>query len=119
MSSAVAVSGDRFRNTANRLQVRIWLFCVGGLSWRAHVLDHALAQRADGIGTHRQLLSEVDCTSILRAHRPITTFSPSLAALADQSPRSGYRGSDLVQWHLCPVLSSSRARQRTVLHSPH
>jgi hypothetical protein len=25
-------------------------------------------------------------------------FSPSLAAHADQSPRSGYRGSDLVPW---------------------
>ena len=35
MSSAVAVSGDRFRKAANRLQARIWLFCVGGLSWRA------------------------------------------------------------------------------------
>ena len=39
---------------------------------RAHVLDHALAQRADGIGTHGELLSEVDNTSILRARRPIT-----------------------------------------------
>src|SRR6185369_8246644 len=39
---------------------------------RAHVLDHALAQRADSIGTHSELLSEVDNTSILRAHRPIT-----------------------------------------------
>ena len=39
---------------------------------RAHVLDHTLAQRADGIGTHGELLSEVDNTSILRARRPIT-----------------------------------------------
>ena len=39
---------------------------------RAHVLDHALTQRADGIGTHGELLSEVDNTSILGARRAIT-----------------------------------------------
>ena len=56
MSSAVAVSGERFRNAANRLQLRMWLLCVCGLELaRAHVLDHALAQRADGIGTHGEL----------------------------------------------------------------
>jgi hypothetical protein len=40
---------------------------VGG-----HILDDAPAQRADSIGTHGELLSEVDNASILRAHRPIT-----------------------------------------------
>ena len=35
MSSAVAVSGERFRNAANRLQARMWPFYVGGVSWRA------------------------------------------------------------------------------------
>jgi hypothetical protein len=27
--------GRSLRNAANRLQARMWLFCVGGLSWRA------------------------------------------------------------------------------------
>src|SRR4249919_2901201 len=48
------------------------LLCGRGELARAHVLDHALAQRADGVGTHGELPSEVDNTSILRARRPIT-----------------------------------------------
>jgi hypothetical protein len=39
-------------------------------------------------------------------------FSPSLAAHADQSPRSGYRGSDLVHWHERPVPAQRRVRQK-------
>ena len=71
MSSAVAVSGERFRNAANRLQLWMWLLCVAPELARSHILDHALAQRADGISTHGQLcLSEVDDTSILRTGLP-------------------------------------------------
>ena len=84
-TAAVAVSGDRFRNAANRLQARIW-------SWRA--------QRADGIGTHGELLSEIDNTSILRARRPITDhLSIACRARPTSFPRRCYRGSDLVLWH--------------------
>ena len=35
MSSSVAVSGDRFRNAANRLQLRMWPLCVPAQSLRA------------------------------------------------------------------------------------
>src|SRR5271169_4825814 len=61
MSSAVAISGDRLKNAANRLQLRIWpprteLACV-------HVLDHALAQRGDGFRIHGQLLSWMRLTT--------------------------------------------------------
>ena len=35
MSSAVAVSGDRFRNAANRLQLLMWPLCVPAQSLRA------------------------------------------------------------------------------------
>ena len=53
ISSAVAVSGERFKQPGEplaaadvaSLRVRVELA-------RAHVLDHALAQRTDGIGTH-------------------------------------------------------------------
>jgi hypothetical protein len=34
-SSAVAVSGERFKNAANRLQLWIWLRCEWGPSLRA------------------------------------------------------------------------------------
>jgi hypothetical protein len=34
-------------------------------------------------------------------------FSPSLAARADQGPRSGYRGSDLVPWHKAEVFGAA------------
>src|SRR5215471_16422746 len=34
-SSAVAVSGERFKNAANRLQLWMWLRCEWGLSLRA------------------------------------------------------------------------------------
>src|ERR1700694_4692341 len=55
---------------------------VGSLCrWRkiadGHVLDHALAQRADGDGTHGTLLSEIDDTSILRK-RPTARHHCSL-----------------------------------------
>src|ERR1700757_368943 len=65
-SSAVAVSGERPRNAAKRLQLWMWLLCA----WRpslagGHILDHTLAPRADGgISAHRELLlSEVANTS--------------------------------------------------------
>jgi hypothetical protein len=35
MSSAVAVSGERLRNAANRLQLKMWLLCVWLPSLRA------------------------------------------------------------------------------------
>jgi hypothetical protein len=55
ISSAVAVSGERFKYAANRLQLPMASLCARVELARAHVLDHALAQRADGIGTHREL----------------------------------------------------------------
>ena len=46
ISSSVAVSGDRFRNAANRLQLRIWPLCVPAQSLREFMSSiHALAQR--------------------------------------------------------------------------
>ena len=72
----------------------------------SHVLDHALAQRADGgISAHGELLlSEVANTSIFsgrgsppRYHRPLNSLT---APSPSGTPRSGYRGSDLVHWHV-------------------
>jgi hypothetical protein len=52
MSSTVAASGERCRNAANRLQLLMWSLCVPAPSLRGHVLDHALAKRADNIDAH-------------------------------------------------------------------
>jgi hypothetical protein len=54
ISSAVAVSGERFKYAANRLQLLASLRVRIELA-RAHVLDHALAQQVDGIGPHGEL----------------------------------------------------------------
>jgi len=62
MSSVVAVSGERFRNAAKRLQLQMRLrLGLGTELARGHVLDQALTQRTNGgIGTHGELLlSEV------------------------------------------------------------
>jgi hypothetical protein len=55
ISSAMAVSGERFKYAANRLQPPMASLRARVELARAHLLDHALAQRADGIGTHREL----------------------------------------------------------------
>ena len=108
MSSAVAVSGERFRQAANRLQLWMWLRCECRPELaRGHVLDHALAERTDGgIGAHGELLlSEVANTSILRTGLPTPLSSPLnwLPTSRPRIPRSGYRGSDLVHWHQAPL----------------
>src|SRR5215813_7472311 len=74
-----------------------------------HVLDHTPTQRADGgIGTHGELLlSEAiqGPRSFLRTGLPAPTMVSSRLATNPRSgtPRSGYRGSDLVPWHTSPV----------------
>src|SRR5262249_7139765 len=66
-------------------------------------------QRADGgIGTHGELLlSEAiqGPRSFLRTGLPAPTMVSSRLATNPRSgtPRSGYRGSDLVQWHQAPI----------------
>jgi hypothetical protein len=84
ISSAVAVSGERFKYAANRLQLLMWILCVCGLSLRA--LMSSIMRWRSGLmasvlmGT---LLSEVDDTSILRK-RPTVRHHCSLKC----SPRS-------------------------------
>src|SRR5215471_10354558 len=106
-SSAVAVSGERSRNAAKRLQLWMWLLCAWRPNLRAaissHILDHTLAQRADGgISAHGELLlSEVAPTPHLpqdgAPHTPaITALSTRYRPRQRAPPRSGYRGSDLV-----------------------
>ena len=58
ISSAVAVSGERFKIRGEPLAAAdVASLRMPAELARAHVLDHALAQRADGIGTHGELLS--------------------------------------------------------------
>src|SRR5262245_15332448 len=45
MSSSVAVSGERLRNAANRLQLLMWPLCVPAHSLRAE--HHALPRQVD------------------------------------------------------------------------
>ena len=47
MSSAVAVSGDRFRNAANFLQLRMWPLCVPAQSLRAFI--SSIMRRRSGL----------------------------------------------------------------------
>ena len=74
---------------------------------RVHVLDHALAQRADGIGTHRQLLSGMRLTtprSSRQDARPaIGHLHPGCRADRHGPRLSGLSRSDLVPWHLSDV----------------
>ena len=59
-SSAVAVSGERLSQVANRLQLEMWLrLRVRVELARSHVFDHTLTQRTDRVGlAHRALLPE-------------------------------------------------------------
>src|SRR5262249_10503011 len=73
--------------------------------------DHTPTQRADGgIGTHGELLlSEAiqGPRSFLRTGLPAPTMVSSRLATNPRSgtPRSGYRGSDLVPWGLSGPIS--------------
>src|SRR5216683_4195120 len=82
------------------LRPRAELACI-------HVLDHALAQRADRNRTHGQLLSldEVDDTSILKTGRHARYRRPLIWLPRPRvGPRfSGLSRSDLVLWHFSDV----------------
>jgi hypothetical protein len=59
--------------------------------------------RADGVGTHGELPSEVDNTSILRPHRPIDVLSiPQRARRPEPAQRLSRQRFSCV-WHSCPV----------------
>src|SRR5258707_5352712 len=90
MSSAVAVSGDRLRKRSKPLAAvnmaplrpSAELACI-------HVLDHALAQRADRNRTHGQLLSWMRLTtprSSRQADRPATDDLSSATAPSAKPP---------------------------------
>src|SRR5437899_6439579 len=115
MSSRVVVSGERLRNAASRLQLEMWLLCVVRTKLaRVHVLDHALAQRADRIRAHRQLLSWMGARHLDpqdRAPRPPPTISRLGTVLAVRPPRSGLSRSDLVPWHEAADRGSVTSRQ--------
>src|SRR5439155_8254353 len=81
---------------------------------RVHVLDHALAQRADRIRAHRQLLSWMGARHLDpqdRAPRPPPTISRLGTVLAVRPPRSGLSRSDLVRWHEAAARGSATSRQ--------
>jgi hypothetical protein len=50
MSSAVAISRDRLKNAANRLQLRIWPLCVPAQSLRAFRVGDAAARSVCDLG---------------------------------------------------------------------
>src|SRR5262249_30272964 len=80
-----------------------------------HVLDHALTHRADGgIGTHGELLLSEDVeTSIFPqdgAPRPTMVSSRLATTPRSATPRSGYRGSDLVHWHMADHFGDAKIR---------
>jgi hypothetical protein len=71
MSSNVAVSGDRFKNAANRLQLRMWPLCVPAQSLRAF-MSSIIRWRSGVIALvviGNSCLDEVVDTSILKTGR--------------------------------------------------
>src|SRR5262249_12337340 len=106
-SSAVAVSGDRFKNAANRLQLWIWLRCEWGPSLRA-VMSSIMRRRSGlmvvSIVTGSSFLSEVDDAADQEGvPRPVTRFLLLPPLPQATLPRSGYRVSDFVRWHMAAV----------------
>src|SRR5712691_3705753 len=77
------------------LSVRTKLACV-------HILDHALTQRADGIRTHRKLLSRMRLTTPRSSRQDATDaiddLHPGYRTRGRATPRSGLSRSDLVLW---------------------
>src|SRR5262249_18090683 len=109
LEAANVVGGGRVRGTLEEcrksLAARdVAALCMGPQLACGHVLDHTPTQRADGgIGTHGELLlSEAiqGPRSFLRTGLPAPTMVSSRLATNPRSgtPRSGYRGSDLVHW---------------------
>ena len=89
---------------------------------RVHVLDHALAQRADSIGTHRQLLSGMRLTtprsSRQDAQPAIGHLHPDCRADRHGPRLSGLSRSDLVHWHKADMLADGPHRGPHNLLSP-
>src|SRR6516164_6615094 len=97
ISSVVAVPGERLRNAANRLQAvnvsplraRRELPCV-------HVLDHAMTQGGDGIGTHGKLLPWMRLTTPRSSRQDappaIDDLYPGCRAPRMVFPSVSYRG---------------------------
>jgi hypothetical protein len=106
ISSAVAVSGERFKYAANRLQLLMWLLCVCGLSLRA--LMSSIMRWRSGLmapvlmGT---LLSEVDDTSSSEngPWPAIIVLSNAHRARRKAVRLSGLSRSDLVPWRKCDL----------------
>jgi len=97
VSSMVAVSGDRFKNAANRCSYRYGSSACAHQACARSRPDHALAQRADGIRTHRQLWDEVDDTSILETGRCSRYRSSPVTTLPVAARLGGLSRSDFVR----------------------
>src|SRR6516162_4991709 len=85
---------------------------------RIHVIDHALAQRGDGVRSHGKLLSWVRSKHLDpqdRPHGPLSMISQLIIAPAAGSPRSGLSRSDLVPW---PITSISQFGPGPLLVEP-
>src|SRR5215475_1445027 len=92
MSSTVAVSGERWRKRDEPLATAdVEPLCAGTELARGHILDHALAKRADNIDAHGKLLSRMRLTntSILATGFPARyRRSRSRSAMLTQSQQA-------------------------------
>ena len=105
-SSAVAVSGERLSQAANRLQLEMWLRCECGLSLRAAMSSIIRCRSGLTVSVllmESSILGEVHDTSILRAglstdYAIISTSLPSqiVAGGSACAPRSELERSDFV-----------------------
>src|SRR6266568_6859965 len=103
ISSVVAVSGDRFRNVANCLQLRMWPLCVPAQSLRAFM--SSIMRWRNGV-TDSVLIGKL--LSWLRLKTPRSSRQGAPPAIDDLysvtvpqivSRLSGLSRSDLVRWH--------------------
>ena len=101
---------------------------------RVHVLDHALAQRADRIRTHGKLLSWMRLKTPRYSRQGVSPATDDLSrgeSARDRARRAaGYRASDLVHWPLTSVRCAAavfpesevdrtrRGHQQTGAHDP-
>src|SRR6266704_3629761 len=112
ISSVVAVAGDRFRNVANCLQLRMWPLCVPAQSLRAFM--SSIMRWRNGV-TDSVLIGKL--LSWMRLKTPRSSRQGAPPAIDDLysvtvpqivSRLSGLSRSDLVQW------LSARMKHRSI-----
>src|SRR5215831_18677516 len=120
MSSEVAVSGERLRNAANRLQLSMWLLCV--CSPRLRAIMSSIMRWRSGLMAAGVLFFEERIVLLLstgeprrtqdglRSPRPSSFVDQSVAVAQDAPALSGLARSAFVPWHTPSLRPPSSTR---------